>query len=132
MHRRGFFEEGLAVPPAWLGSDCGSPTAHHKDRRRINRSRGRPGGAGLPFAAENSAREHTLRLVVKGGGHSYQDTATAPDSLLIWTRHMDRVTLHDAFVAKGCEGKQSPQPAVSVGSGAMWRDAYAAVTTQAG
>jgi FAD/FMN-containing dehydrogenase len=83
-------------------------------------------------AAVNFAREHNLRLVVKGGGHSYQGTSNAPDSLLIWTRHMNSVTLHDAFVARGCEGKQSPQRAVTVGSGAMWRDAYTAVTTQGG
>jgi FAD/FMN-containing dehydrogenase len=83
-------------------------------------------------AAVNFAREHNLRLVVKGGGHSYQGTSNAPDSLLIWTRRMNSVTLHDAFVARGCEGKQSPQPAVTVGSGAMWRDAYTAVTTQGG
>lgn len=83
-------------------------------------------------AAVNFAREHNLRLVVKGGGHSYQGTSNARDSLLIWTRHMNHVTLHDAFVAHGCQGKQSPQPAVTVGSGAVWRDAYAAVTTQGG
>ncbi len=40
-------------------------------------------------AAVNFARENHLRLVVKGGGHSYQGTSNAPDSLLIWTRHMD-------------------------------------------
>ncbi len=34
-------------------------------------------------AAVNFAREHRLRLVVKGGGHSYQGTSCAPDSLLI-------------------------------------------------
>jgi FAD/FMN-containing dehydrogenase len=83
-------------------------------------------------AAVNFAREHNLRLVVKGGGHSYQGTSNAPDSLLIWTRHMNSVTLHDAFVARNCVGKQPPQPAVTVGSGAMWRDAYAAVTTLGG
>jgi FAD/FMN-containing dehydrogenase len=83
-------------------------------------------------AAVNFARKYNLRLVVKGGGHSYQGTSNAADSLLIWTRQMNRVTLHDAFLGQGCEGKQSPQPAVSVGSGAMWRDAYTAVTTQAG
>ena len=37
-------------------------------------------------AAVNFAREHNLRVVVKGGGHSYQGTSSAPDSLLIWTR----------------------------------------------
>jgi len=83
-------------------------------------------------AAVDFAREHHLRLVVKGGGHSYQGTSDAPDSLLVWTRHMNDVTLHDAFVAQGCAGKQAPQPAVTVGAGAMWIDAYDAVTTQGG
>ena len=83
-------------------------------------------------AAVNFAREHHLRLVVKGGGHSYQGTSDAPDSLLVWTRHMNAVTLHDAFVAQGCAGKQPPQPAVTVEAGAMWIDAYDAVTTRGG
>ena len=83
-------------------------------------------------AAVNFARDHNLRLAVKGGGHSYQGTSNAPDSLLVWTRHMNAVTLHDAFVAQGCEGKQAPQPAVSVQAGAMWADAYHAVTTKGG
>ena len=83
-------------------------------------------------AAVNFAREHHLRLVVKGGGHSYQGTSDAPDSLLVWTRHMNAVTLHDAFVAQGCTGVQAPQPAVSLQSGAMWIDAYDAVTTHGG
>jgi hypothetical protein len=50
-------------------------------------------------ATVNFARENRLRLVVKGGGHSYQGTSNAVDSLLIWTRRMSGVTLHDAFVA---------------------------------
>ncbi|WP_266180744.1 FAD-binding oxidoreductase [Dyella humicola] len=83
-------------------------------------------------AAVNFARQHRLRLVVKGGGHSYQGTSASPDSLLIWTRHMNAVTLHDAFVAQGGEGIQAPLPAVTVQSGAMWIDAYDAVTTQGG
>jgi FAD/FMN-containing dehydrogenase len=83
-------------------------------------------------AAVNFAREHNLRLVVKGGGHSYQGTSNAPDSLLVWTRHMNAITMHDAFVAQGCNGKQAPQPAVSIQAGAMWADAYHAVTTKGG
>jgi FAD/FMN-containing dehydrogenase len=83
-------------------------------------------------AAVNFAREHRLRLVVKGGGHSYQGTSNAADSLLIWTRAMNEVTLHEAFVARGCEGKVSPVPAVSSGAGAMWIDLYHAVTAGAG
>jgi hypothetical protein len=62
-------------------------------------------------AAVNFARENRLRIVVKGGGHSYQGTSNAPDSLLVWTRAMNAVTVHDAFVGKGCEGRQTPTPA---------------------
>lgn len=83
-------------------------------------------------AAVDFARTHNLRLVVKGGGHSYQGTSDAADSLLIWTRHMHAITLHDAFVGQGCAGTQAPQPAVTIEAGAMWADAYHAVTTQAG
>jgi FAD/FMN-containing dehydrogenase len=83
-------------------------------------------------AAVNFARNHRLRLVVKGGGHSYQGTSNAADSLLVWTRRMNDLTLHDAFVGHGGVGEQSPQPAVTVGAGAMWIDAYDAVTTRGG
>ena len=41
-------------------------------------------------AAVNFARIHRLRLVVKGGGHSYQGTSNSPDSLLIWTSAHER------------------------------------------
>lgn len=83
-------------------------------------------------AAVNFAREHHLRLVVKGGGHSYQGTSDAPDSLLIWTRHMNHIELQDAFVPQGCADTQAARSAVTVGAGAMWVDAYTAVTTQGG
>src|SRR6201988_1321751 len=82
--------------------------------------------------AVNFARTHNLRLVVKGGAHSYLGTSNAPDSLLIWTRALNEVRLHDDFVGEGCSGKVAPQPAVSLGAGCMWADAYAAVTTRAG
>ena len=82
-------------------------------------------------AGVNFAREHNLMLAVKGGGHSYQGTSNAPDSLLIWTRAMNKVTLHDAFAGKNCEGAQ-PVPAVSAEAGAMWMDLYNAVTTHGG
>ena len=62
-------------------------------------------------AAVNFARENNLRLVVKGGGHSYAGTSAAPNSLLLWTRAMNDVGLHDAFVAKGCQA--APVPAAS-------------------
>jgi FAD/FMN-containing dehydrogenase len=83
-------------------------------------------------AAVNFARQNALRLVVKGGGHSYQGTSNAADSLLVWTRKMNAITLHDAFVAQGCESSTAPARAVSVGAGAIWSHVYDAVTTKAG
>ena len=70
---------------------------------------------GGQFRARNN-----LRVVVKGGGHSYQGTSNAADSLLIWTRMMNDITLHDAFVGEGCAGSAEPQPAVTVEAGAIW------------
>jgi FAD binding domain/Berberine and berberine like len=81
-------------------------------------------------AAVNFARENDLRLVVKGGGHSYLGTSNAPDSLLIWTRHMNEIVMHDAFVPRDCNGSVAPQLAVTMGAGAIWGHAYDAVTTK--
>ncbi|CBA16802.1 FAD-binding oxidoreductase [Xanthomonas albilineans] len=78
------------------------------------------------------ATRHGLRISIRGGGHSYQGTSCAEGSLLIWTRRMNAVQLHDAFVAQGSPAGTAPIPAVTVGAGAMWTDAYHAVTTQGG
>ena len=83
-------------------------------------------------AAVNFARENDLRLVVKGGGHSYQGTSNAPDSLLIWTRHMNDIEMHPAFVPDGCEHTMQPQPAVTLGAGTIGMQAYDVVTTKGG
>jgi len=83
-------------------------------------------------AGINFAREHNVRLAVKGGAHSYLGTSTAPDSLLIWTRAMNEVTVHDSFVGKGCEGRVAPMTAVSAGAGTVWMDLYHAVTNEGG
>ncbi|HEX3430892.1 MAG TPA: FAD-binding protein [Rhizomicrobium sp.] len=83
-------------------------------------------------AAVKFARDNNLRLVIKGTGHSYQGTSSAPDSLLVWTRAMNRVTLHGNFVPQGCEDRIAPSPAVTAEAGAVSIDLYHAVTTEAG
>lgn len=83
-------------------------------------------------AAVRFARDNDLRLVVRGGGHSYQGTSNAADSLLIWTRRMHDVAVVEGFVPRECRGKQPPQRAVTCGSGAIWMQAYDAVTTKGG
>lgn len=81
-------------------------------------------------AAVRFARVHNLRLVVRGGGHSYLGASNAPDSLMVWTRPMNAVSVHDAFTPQSSTA--APVPAVSCGAGAVWLDAYQAVTTRAG
>jgi FAD/FMN-containing dehydrogenase len=83
-------------------------------------------------AAVNFARKNNLRLVVKGGGHSYQGTSNAAHSLLIWTRAINAIVMHDAFVGAGCEGRAEPQPAASIDAGAIWAHVYNEVTTKGG
>ena len=83
-------------------------------------------------AAVNFARINKLRLVVKGGGHSYQGTSNAKDSLLVWTRSMNEITINESFVAKNCDKVSKAQPAVTIGAGAVWMHVYDKVTTQSG
>ncbi len=80
----------------------------------------------------NFAREKNLRLVIEGDGHSYLGTSNSADWLLIWTRAINEITTHDAFVAEGCEARMAPVPAVTVGAGATWMAVYQAVTSDTG
>ena len=76
------------------------------------------------------AGSHNLRLVVKGAANSYLGASCAPGSLLIWTRRMNTLALHDAFAPQGSSAP--PVPAVSAGGGCVWLKAYQAVTVGAG
>lgn len=83
-------------------------------------------------AAVSFARRHRVRLVVKGGGHSYFGNSNAARSLLVWTRRMHGVMMHDGFVAMGSAANAEPVPAVSIGAGAIWGRVYDAVSVRAG
>jgi FAD/FMN-containing dehydrogenase len=115
-------EVGLTQSLGWVDAWTSSPSVYAVAARTTEDI----------VAAVNFAREHNLRVVVKGGGHSYQGTSNAPDSLLIWTRGMNALTVHDAFVGAGCAGRHEPQQAVTVETGAIWGQVYDAVTTKAG
>jgi FAD/FMN-containing dehydrogenase len=115
-------EVGLTQSLGWVGAWTSRPSAYAVAVRTTDDV----------VAAIDFAREHDLRLVVKGGGHSYQGTSNAADSLLIWTRQMNAVTVRDRFIAAGCAGRNEPQPAVTVEAGAIWGHVYDAVTTRAG
>src|ERR1700689_4275188 len=115
-------EVGLTQSLGWIGAWTSRPSVYAVAAETVQDV----------AAAVNFARTNNLRLVVKGGGHSYQGTSNAADSLLIWTRHMNAITTHDAFVGAGCDGRAEPQPAVSIEPGAIWGQAYDAVTTKGG
>jgi FAD/FMN-containing dehydrogenase len=115
-------QPGLTETLGWVDAWATHPSAYAVAARNANDI----------AAAVNFARDNNLRLVVKGGGHSYQGTSNAPDSLLIWTRHMHDIAMHDAFVPQGCEHTVSPQAAVTVGAGTIGMQAYNAVTTKGG
>jgi hypothetical protein len=113
---------GVTQTLGWVDAWATKPSVYAVAARNANDI-----AAGVKFARENN-----LRLVVKGGGHSYQGTSNAPDSLLIWTRHMHDVAMKNDFVPQGCRGTQATQRAVTVGAGSIWMQAYDAVTTKAG
>jgi FAD/FMN-containing dehydrogenase len=109
----------LTQTTGWLDAWSSSPSAYAVAAR----------DAQDVVHAVNFAREHRLRLAIKGGGHSYMGTSNAAGSLLVWTRAMADHVLHDAFVPAGCAGKFAPAPAVSVGTGATWLRTYDAVAS---
>jgi FAD/FMN-containing dehydrogenase len=115
-------EVGLTQTTGWLNAWTSQPSVYAVAAKTT----------GDVVAGVNFAREHNLRLVVKGVGHSFLGTSSAPDSLLIWTRHINGMTLHDAFVAQGCAALQPAQPAVTVGPGEIFMHLYNAVTTRGG
>jgi FAD/FMN-containing dehydrogenase len=115
-------QPGLTETMGWVDAWSSQPSIYAVAARNANDI----------AAAVDFARENNLRLAVKGGGHSYQGASNAADSLLIWTRGMHDIAMHDAFVPLGCEGTIAPQPAVTVGAGTIGLRAYDAVTTKGG
>jgi FAD/FMN-containing dehydrogenase len=115
-------EVGLTQSLGWVGAWTSKPSVYAVAAKET----------ADVVAAVNFARKNNLRLVVKGGGHSYQGTSNAADSLLVWTRRMNSVVMHDAFIGAGCEGRAEPQPAVSIEAGAIWGHVYNEVTTKGG
>jgi FAD/FMN-containing dehydrogenase len=113
-------QPGLTQSSGWLDAWRSSPSAYVVAAE----------SAADVAAAVRFANAHNLRLVVKGCGHSYLGASNAPDSLLVWTRKMDAITVHHAFSPAGSDA--APVPAVSVGAGCMWLHVYQAVTGGAG
>ncbi|TFY82586.1 hypothetical protein EWM64_g1420 [Hericium alpestre] len=94
--------------PASHPNQCrlGSISPHYIDVRR-------PSDVTAAFAFSKKTK---VPLVVKNTGHDYNGRSSAPDTLALW------ITFNPSFVPDGCSG--SAQPAVTVGAGVQWSDAY--------
>ncbi len=75
-------------------------------------------------AAVNFARRHRLRVVIKGTGHDYLGRSNAPNSLLIWTHDMRKVSLERNFKPLGCPLSYEGYTALTVSAGTRWLEAY--------
>jgi len=113
-------QPGLTESSGWLDAWRSSPSAYAVAAENV----------ADVVAAVRFARDHRLRLVIKGRGHSFFGASNAPDSLMIWTWRMDGVAVHEAFTPAG--SRAAPVPAVSCDAGAMWLHAYQAVSVGAG
>jgi FAD/FMN-containing dehydrogenase len=78
-------------------------------------------------AAVDFAREHGAGLVIKGTGHDYLGRSCSPGALMIWTHRMREVTVQDGFVPAGSPAGTTGTPAITVGAGARWLEAYQAL-----
>lgn len=79
-------------------------------------------------AAVDFAREHRVKLVIKGAGHDYKGRSCAPNSLLVWTHRMRDVVFHDRFRIAGGSPSAPAMAALTVGAGTRWIEAYQAAT----
>jgi FAD/FMN-containing dehydrogenase len=98
-------QPGLTQSSGWLDAWRSSPGAYVVAAE----------SASDVAAAIRFARARNIRLMARGGGHSYLGASNAPDSLLVWTRKMNAITVHGAFTPQGSSA--TPVPAVSAGAG---------------
>ena len=116
-------EVGLTQSLGWVGAWTSRPSVYAVAAKTTQDV----------VAAVNFARKNNLRLVVKGGGHSYQGTSNAADSCSIWTRRMNAVDAARRLRRRRLRGtaRSRSRPCRS-SAGAIWGHAYDAVTTKGG
>lgn len=113
-------QAGLTQSTGWLNAWHTSPSlfaVHVKTSQDIANT--------LQFA-----RQHHIKVVIKGTGHDYLGRSNNDKALLIWTHHMREVTLQPHFVPTGCQPAPSPVNAVTVEAGARWLEVYQKVSVQ--
>ncbi|KAJ7111997.1 hypothetical protein C8R44DRAFT_632447 [Mycena epipterygia] len=72
-------------------------------------------------AAFNFTRKTSVPLVIKNTGHDYKGRSSAPGSLALWTHNLKDISYNATFLPEGCS---KPSPALTVGAGVQWQQAY--------
>ncbi|KAH7921107.1 FAD-binding domain-containing protein [Leucogyrophana mollusca] len=80
-------------------------------------------------AAVKFAASHNLRVAIKNTGHDFTGRSAARNSFMIWTHHLNNITLNPTFVPEGAPAMET-YDAITIGSGVIWNDAYNAVAAQ--
>lgn len=114
-------DPGLTQTFGWVDAWFAEPSAYVV----------RAGSADDVVAAIQFAKKHGIPISVRGGGHSYHGTSNKAGSLLVWTRAMDGIQVHDTFSPTGAPQSETA-PAVSVQAGAIWAQVYEQVAVRAG
>ncbi|PFH45424.1 hypothetical protein AMATHDRAFT_71699 [Amanita thiersii Skay4041] len=71
------------------------------------------------------SRKTGIPIIIKNTGHDYKGRSSAPGSLALWTHNLKNISYKPDFIPEGCKGTVGPQPAVTMGAGIQWMDAYA-------
>ncbi|KAF9011630.1 FAD-binding domain-containing protein [Hymenopellis radicata] len=76
-------------------------------------------------AAFAFSTEHHVPLVVKNTGHDYKGRSSAPATLGLWTHNLKQISYSAEFIPEGCSDTPASTPAVTIGAGVQWYEAYA-------
>jgi FAD binding domain/Berberine and berberine like len=114
-------EAGLTQTLGWIGAWTSQPSLMAVAARGPEDV-----AAAIRFSVSNR-----IPLIVKGGGHSYFGNSNRADSLLVWTRRLRTIVVHDAFRPQGAPAALGI-PAVSVGAGTLWGEVYRTVSRDHG
>ncbi|KAF5349637.1 hypothetical protein D9756_008853 [Leucocoprinus leucothites] len=74
-------------------------------------------------AAVKFAARHNLRLVVKNTGHDYLGRSAGRGAFMIWTHHLKNTTYDANFIPEGGSSSDAT-PAITLGAGVQWGEAY--------
>ncbi|KAG0208395.1 hypothetical protein BGX28_000613 [Mortierella sp. GBA30] len=75
----------------------------------------------IRFASTNN-----IRLVIKNTGHDYIGRSIGAASLSLWVHSMKDIEFNDHFVPDGTTDNTTGFPAIILGAGVLWKDAYKA------